>query len=303
MSESVTDRLADLLTKLNGIDFRAYESMSTARLLTDLVPMVNEIEKSLVKLLLRKDRPNPETPFGRTVDRTVRSMAAARKRVRALTPTVPQWVALLAISDVIGRLTKLAQMWADELVEEPDPNVYESDVERGIQLRKLYCKIFRFVLDNADPKPGEVPQRLRKVGNLLAVTMGHADFSDARPRDRLAMLAFQARLIAWLRDPDPTDGLRLWGDLIDFAELLSHISRRRELIAHDKECVERLLATIANGEERSAIYEMALALQGLSTNLDDVLDCGLDMNMPDLQLILVSVRHDFSLLDLPRRDP
>jgi len=139
-------------------------------------------------------------------------------------------------------------------------------------VRWMYAK-FRRSLPACHPgDPQSVRRALRYAAVSIAVMVGCSDFGDARARDRMIILALQARVLRWARDgASDAEGARLYTDIVTAADLLRSINLREELAAHDQQMALEAARALAGADPAAAIAAALPALRGLRGR-DDGLD-------------------------------
>ncbi|MBX3248860.1 MAG: hypothetical protein KF901_16915 [Myxococcales bacterium] len=146
---------------------------------------------------------------------------------------------------------------------------YESEASRSIEVRREYARLRRTIAREGAPADTEALRRaFRRVGTAIAMLIGRDVYPDLRIHDRRQLRALQARILDWLRAVDApiaaTEGGRLWQDMVGFADLLSHVNRRQELVEHDARMIRKLLE-----QEWTATTGIDLrSLRGLDDELD-----------------------------------
>jgi hypothetical protein len=116
------------------------------------------------------------------------------------------------------------------------------DVEVSLQIRKLYWNLRRETME----RPGDdkrLTERLRSVVYRLVAFRELSVYPLLRIDDRIQLRALLKRILEWLNNAtrNDEDGLRLWQDLVGFAEILVQISQRQELQEHDRALVAQSL--------------------------------------------------------------
>lgn len=171
--------------------------------------------------------------------------------------------ALAAVLEAVGRARDRAFPAAAEL---------GAEAETAAAVRRMYAK-FRRSLPACDPSdPTSVRRALRFAAVSIAVMVGSGDFGDARARDRMIILALQARVLRWARDgASDLAGARLYTDVVMAADLLRAINLRQELATHDQRMALEAAGALEAAEPAAALAAALPALRGLRGR-DDALD-------------------------------
>lgn len=175
---------------------------------------------------------------------------------------------LVGLGEALARSAGRAFTVEDEL---------NDNVQVAVAVRYLYVK-FREALPECAEDAGtdEVTRALRRAATALAMLLGDDDFGEVRVADQMLLKSLQRRTLAWGRNPDRREGLRLYGDIRSAAELLRAINLRQELQAHDTQLLVQLQDELGRGEDADPAGLQRLAgrmraLRGLDDGLDDLL--------------------------------
>ena len=157
---------------------------------------------------------------------------------RASLPEHPDlWSLLIALATLRRRSVKILVAAHDVAVEHDlsTPRLSEGVMlEESLRIRKLYGHLVTAIGTDQPQGVAEIRRRLRRFGVAIAVIAGDPMFRRLRIQDRRQLRALQDRILAWLRDPEPTTGRRLAQDAGGVALVLSQIERRQELVAYDR---------------------------------------------------------------------
>ncbi|MCA9664767.1 MAG: hypothetical protein KC503_04235 [Myxococcales bacterium] len=149
---------------------------------------------------------------------------------------------------------------------------FESELQSSLDVRTTYARFRRAVYGH---QALPLLKRLRAVGTEIAVLIGRATYPRMRVRDRLLMRQLQSRILEWLRHYEgprsERDGTRLWQDICGFVDMLMQISKRQELVEHDREVAARLRAELAASGGRLCPVSELSPLEGLDASVDDLL--------------------------------
>ncbi len=286
-------RLSSLKTNAAGCDLRAYEGATTEELLVSLVPTVSELQSDLEDVLASNDFGLLPVPVRNVLTLAIREFTMARERTERLSLSSRPWAVLWTVGDALGRLITLVDLWLQHLAVELKVTLEPSEsTDHAVALRMQYAKLTKPVVLAPPPTPGELVPRFRTIGTLMAMLVGHASFERARPRDSLAILAFQARIVEWLRAPNPTIGLKLWTDMKGLSIMLRQISLRQELREHDRRVLTQ--ASKARKETLADSQHVVRALRpllGLDESLDSILiGDRKDVDFATLDAVLAPIR-------------
>jgi hypothetical protein len=180
--------------------------------------------------------------------------------------------ALAAVLEALGRARDRAFPAAAEL---------SAEAEAAAAVRWMYAK-FRRSLPACDPgDPQSVRRALRYAAVSIAVMVGCGDFGDVRARDRMIVLALQARVLRWARDgASDAAGARLYTDIVTAADLLRSINLRQELAAYDQQMALEAARALEAAPPAAAIAAALPALHSLRGR-DDGLDALVAMALRD----------------------
>lgn len=191
--------------------------------------------------------------------------------LRALTPLLDECdSALRRIRKGVGAAD--AAIAAAEGVERTID--FSSELQTSLKVRRAYARLRREFERHAQTLP--LKNRFRAIGTQLAVFVGWDVYIDLRVHDRLVLREMQQRILSWLREDtgnksSQIEGGRLWQDLLGCSQMLTQISRRQELVEHDR----ALLARLAQAVEARPLEPLGppalqwlQALEGLDSDLD-----------------------------------
>jgi hypothetical protein len=121
---------------------------------------------------------------------------------------------------------------------------YQTEVATSLQVRLAFAKFrdsIREVLGGSGPAPGQgrlLQKRLLGGSTALAILVGRDAYPHLRARDRRQIRGLQHKLHATQLAEEPERqrmGEEILADLAAFAELVTLINQREELLQHDKE--------------------------------------------------------------------
>lgn len=143
---------------------------------------------------------------------------------------------------VLEALRAIAEACADPNASQLGHAEREVELEVAVRVRAMYGRMILGMRRSTPDDPDSVLGALRYVASALALAAGTPEFHLARASDRAVLRALRERVLAWARgDRVPRDGERLLDDVWAAVSLMRGISRRPELVAHDR----ALLAALA----------------------------------------------------------
>jgi hypothetical protein len=163
---------------------------------------------------------------------------------------------------------------------------FASELQESLTVRAAYAKFRGRVLAGGTPTLAGVHARVRAMGTHIAMLVGWEAYPCLRARDRLQLRDLQQRILTWLLPENRSNalaGLRLWQDLVGFADLLVQVNRRQELVEHDGRLVRRALFMLRGGEPLAgaAIADLLRPLEGLDDGLDRLLEAEPPASAPE----------------------
>ena len=194
------------------------------------------------------------------------------RRVEALHEGMERWDVVGELGSglrrVIKTFTALEHVLAEEEGLEPELG-FESQLETSLEVRRQYTRLRRSIAGDGTPESEQaLVARLRGIGTRIAMLIGREVYTELRIGDRIEIRKLQARILAWLRDPQVAVGHRLLQDLVGFGDLLAQVSRRQELVEHDhaalREALEASTGTLMPADQLIALQR----LDGLDPELD-----------------------------------
>jgi hypothetical protein len=202
-----------------------------------------------------------------------------RKRVVALSATADGLYLLAEFDDALRRVTKTLTAIEQALAKAesiPHHLDFETELEISLKVRKAYTQLRKSIAKETDPDQSNIYPRLRAAGTQLAILVGHDVYPKLRTRDRVELKSMQTRILDWMRDKrqDALAGLRIWQDMLGVADMLSHVSRRQELVQHDAEKVDeikRLLTSCENDLLNEEAIALIKTIEGLDQEIDELL--------------------------------
>lgn len=154
-----------------------------------------------------------------------------------------------AVADVEGVPSRLAYL-------------YETELDRSLQVRRLYVRFRNRMATNTPPDLSSVESRVRLACVSLAQVFGDPAYADVRMQDRQLFRKLQGQGLAWIAErkaggdaSSGRAGLRLWQELSAFAECLMMINNRSELRGHDKDAAIDFSNRIRGGHSMAAMWE------------------------------------------------
>lgn len=208
-------------------------------------------------------------------------LAESLRLLDSVTSDTDGWDVLARANHTIGTLVKSAVNLEVELCQsfELEPRLSSlGDVERAVGLRSAYRRLLSTVSSQGEPADADVPARLAQARRAVHALLEQAIPTGMRIADRREAVLLRRRIDAWLEQSaraDPTDGRRIWQDLVGFAELLLRINERQELVEHDLATAKRLLSRIEQDGADAGVSAAEVArLYGRDSDLDALLEAG-----------------------------
>jgi hypothetical protein len=311
--EEVHAGLRDCAVKARAIDTRRFEELEAPELLRDLVPGTLEAVDQALHLLSRiVDRyeneappglvpehtplPSADADFYRDIDALVAEGGSAggicdlcvlarmelrgkRHQLRGLAATESSWTIISTCASARRKIIKGAAA-IDLAIGQHEgrtpvlTGLFETELERSLEVRRAYTRFRRAVAAHATPGPTTVVQAVRAGGVALAVLVGRDIYEDLRVDDRIQLRQLQRQLIGWLQlgpTAPPRAGLKMWHDLFGFSGVLVQINNRTSLREHDRELIASLLPSVRASPSDLLDPTLAKKLRGLGGR-DDALD-------------------------------
>jgi hypothetical protein len=197
------------------------------------------------------------------------------ERIDALDPDDTRWRIIVECDSAIRRVFKslcALELTICEATGEALQLNYESELEISLATRREYTRLRRGIVGSAEPTEETILARLRGAGTQIAMLIGRDIYPKLRVRDRSELRNLQERILSWLREEsgDPRSGLRLWQDLIGAVDIFAQVSRRQELVEHDRGLV--LDALEAMNLPGTTLPETIRAQLSRLLGLDDEID-------------------------------
>lgn len=167
---------------------------------------------------------------------------------------------LLSICNICSAIFKGSQAIEETLCNyeaiEPDELFANRSKEQliiSLEIRRVYTKFSKMVSEENWANDIElttmiIRERLRRIGSAIAVLYGRDVFSHLRVSDRVLIKQLQQRILNWLSNKtvDLEMGKTIWQDVCSFAELLTEINNRAELIQHDNQTLSTVYDELAS---------------------------------------------------------
>ena len=224
-----------------------------------------------------------------------------RNRIEALSPDASSWEYVELCAKARRQVLKSATAIDRAICEleglPPRDTWYATELQISLKVRRVYTA-FRHSLRRHAPKDdGDLTATLRLVGTSLAVIVGRPVYEVLRITDRMAIRTLQKRIIGWLRhksrhpeNPQRTRAARLWSDINSFADLLTQVNNRSELMEHDLTRLRLTLQAISvagdEGLSASTLRELINPLFGLDDQLDAFIDSHLHLDEHEIGAIV-----------------
>lgn len=152
---------------------------------------------------------------------------------------------------------------------------FASAVRDALDTRHAIVSLRRGVEASAPPAARELRSRLRRIAAAIVKLQGRRSYGLMRVGDRRALRAIHARVVDWLRlhrdDGDHVEGLRLWQECVNLAEIAMSVNKRQELRAYDHFMLQRLRSELDAGRAVAQVVEIAGAVRGRDEELDALL--------------------------------
>lgn len=331
-------RLVAVYAEAQTIDVRAFEGKGSLELLASLVPATIRVvdltvdafrelgeayeritpsrPPSIFPEMFAEDEPDTKS-FERRVDALVKSssfdlgdlvfiglteLRQKRERVLRLAETPDPWEIVAECGSAMRRVLKAVSAIENAIMGPAAKLSFATVLQVSLLVRREYREMRRVILVDEPADLAGARAVLRSIGTRIAMIVGRPIYPSLRTRDRLEMRRLQERILAWLRDgTDLQEARRLFQDLGGFARMISQVSRREELVAHDVEVLGTLMSLLADGPRVAApeLHALALALTGLDDELDELLS-GKGMDAAMLTEVVVRLSKGYPAL-APRR--
>jgi hypothetical protein len=151
---------------------------------------------------------------------------------------------------------------------------------RNLELRRSVALVARAVRVDEPPTHDQVRSRLGSiVASMSDIAIRHP-YRQSRHDELAELLMLRSEAIAWIRDPAGGDqmGWRLFEGFVNVTHAFAGISRRSDLIEHDREtwtAAQRALGSLEDQQPVSdELLESLRTTWGRHQALDDLLDFG-----------------------------
>lgn len=317
-AEDLHRQLAECVDRARTFDLRKFETGDATLALGVAVPQMRSLVKDAIRLLgqvldqydktaetgeLELDFESDETgDFFSAVDDLMDSDDSAQRladlafmanmelngRIEALArldESVSHWEVVAICSSSQRRVLKAIAAVDRALREKEALDVgldegFVTELTLALEIRRVYASFRKAITNGPEPTRETVHRRIRLGGVQIAMLLGREVYGQLRIMDRIEIRKLQARILQWLRDPEPEarDGLRIWQDLNAFASLLAQVNRRSLLRDHD---LARLLELHRQLQEPAALtapsswpiwMESLRVLWGRDDELDHLID-------------------------------
>lgn len=178
--------------------------------------------------------------------------------------------ALSGVERVLAEVEQLPTLFA---------NIYMTERQRAVETRAAY-HVFRVGVHAASTQWAhrDLVRCMRLIGAGIARLIGRPIYEDLRIDDRRSIRAMQARLVRWVREPEPLEGRRLVSEIESAAALLMDVNRRPVLIEHDCEVLDKLLAALRQpATDKAKFYVLLTTLRGRDAELDSLIELQRDL--------------------------
>lgn len=226
------------------------------------------------------------------------------RRLESFGEEFDSWEIIDGVGSALRKVVKTATA-LDQLIGQSTGKVYldfETELDSSLEVRQVYGKLRRDLARPIDPTGGDgLRLGVQNASTAIARLIGRDAYPKLRIADRVEIRSLQKRLLEWVSGPsDASAGRRLLEDLNGFVGLLSQISRRQELVEHDRVTISEALTVLGvPGEElstelREVLEESLATLYGLDEELDHWITarrCDLEALEPILQRLASSVLY------------
>ncbi len=164
---------------------------------------------------------------------------------------------------------------------------FRSELQASLLVRAAYVRI-RAQFEQLSQLSKPVSTRIRIAGTQIATAIGWDAYVHMRIADRLLMRELQVRILNWLADevPDEIAGERLLVDLRGFAQMLTLINRRQELVEHDAGILTAALRQIRDDLDEAALRRQLIAVAGRSAEIDGWVSSGVRLGREGCELLI-----------------
>lgn len=251
------------ISATNQVDLRRYETLPPSEMMRDVVPPVLKVVADTIALarkliefgdvqagiIVSKSTPQPvgSTAYKEIADVAFIGVLELEQKLRQLehlTESIETWTLISECGSALRRCRATARALERAIAKatgKPSKTEMLSSIKVSLEVRRQYQRLRSTIQRTGRPADAELVPRLRSVGTAIAMLIGREVYPELRVRDRRQIRDLQARILEWLRDPNPARGQRLWQDLDGFARLIGQVSRRQELVEHDLELIGDLL--------------------------------------------------------------
>lgn len=228
-----------------------------------------------------------------------------RKRLETLSADNKSWemitIAASARRCVLKIASALEQAIAKACGHSCDSEWFHTELEQSIRVRKLYARFRKNVISSVASEDEQLASLLADVEVQIYTVMGDECYEELRIGDRLLLREIQSRTAEWLQtgsDKDLEVARNLWQDIQGFVGILSSVSMRAELQAHDRRTVLDACRTFTHQDSQepfSAKMRNRLAeLAGLDNELDLLIRLGTETPAKQWEETLTRLRIQFN---------
>ncbi len=205
-----------------------------------------------------------------------------RKRLESLSANNEVWemivIAASARRCVLKIATALEQAIATACGQPGESEWFHTELEQSIRVRQLYASFRKNVIPANPPGDDQLADLLGKLEVQIYAVMGDECYEELRMGDRLLLREIQSRTAQWLQTDSNKDvgaARNLWQDIQGFVEILSSVSMRAELQAHDRRTVLDASRAYTNQDPQEPFSEQLrkrlAELAGLDNELDSLI--------------------------------
>lgn len=270
-----------------AIDTRAYEiSLETvSKLVEELLDVANDATNTLGRLSEALETGGIGTA-GAQLSATCDVAFMAHWDLRQRTDRIASyrssrepWLVIAECAALRGHIIKslvqVEQLLAREVGATPHlAQMRNSDLEIALASRRAYLNFIRrtrAVEARVSRADSNIEHALRLSAANIAILIGRSIYQDLRVADRRQVRSLQTRIITAVQAPmmDQLGARRLWMDICAFAQLLTRVHDRAELVENDFEFLAGVLASVDDTRTLSrAQLEQLDQLEGRDPDLD-----------------------------------
>ena len=267
-----TRRLSTLARRAAALDVGAFVTAPAERIRAKLVPGVRQVAHEVISVLTEVvDVAQADDPA--LADLSFMAASELRHLEHELDSASDHHDQLLIACEQLRRRV-VAAVTAFERSASPSsaalPSVDRAELDKAIAIRAAYARFRQSLPRLTGQDPFAVRHDIHAASLALATLAAEPAFRGARLSDRLLIKSLRMRAAECdLGGNDLAPARGLLSDLAACAELLRGVNRRQELVAHDRELLERLRGVIDGAMSPEALGAALAPLCGRDDDLDD----------------------------------